>query len=107
MFVQKFKVTEIQAHIEYLVNYLSRTIMAISEAWEIILLKMDDKLAKYAEGKPPGSLAADFLELLKVGVPTPKLVSFLSRDLTEKGLQKLEHSIEMYYGNIQVKTVKS
>lgn len=83
-------------------DYLSRTIMAISEAWETILLEMDEKLAKYAEGKAPGSVAADFLELLMIGVPTPELVSFLLRDLTEKGLKKLGHSIEMCYSNIQV-----
>ena len=47
--------------------------MAISEAWEKILLEMDEKLAEYAEGQPPGSLASDFLELLMTGVPTSKL----------------------------------
>jgi anaphase-promoting complex subunit 4 len=96
------KVAQIQAHVEFLMDYLSRTLMAISEAWETILLEMDEKLAKYAADKPPGSVAADFLELLMIGVPTPDLVNFLLRDLTEKGLKKLGHSIDMCYSNIQV-----
>lgn len=83
-------------------DYLSRTLMAISEAWETILLEMDEKLARYAETNPPGGVAADFLELLMIGIPTPNLESFLLRDLTEKGLKKLGHSIEMCYSNIQV-----
>lgn len=83
-------------------DYLSRILMAISEAWETILLEMDEKLAKYAADKPAGSVAADFLELLMIGVPSQDLVNFLLRDLTEKGLKKLGHSIDMCYNNIQV-----
>lgn len=83
-------------------DYLSRTLMSISEAWETILLEMDEKLAKYAADKPAGSVAADFLELLMIGVPSPDLVNFLLQDLTEKGLKKLGHSIDMCYTNIQV-----
>ena len=83
-------------------DYMSRTLMAISEAWETILLEMDEKLAKYAADKPPGTVAAEFLELLMVGHPTTDLVNFLLRDLTEKGLKKLGHSIDICYSNIQV-----
>lgn len=83
-------------------DYLSRTLMAITEAWETILLEMDEKLTRYAEDNPPGSVAADFLELLMIGIPSENLESFLLRDLTEKGLKKLGHSIEMCYSNIQV-----
>lgn len=98
----KSKVAQAQANIEYLMGYLSRTLMAISEAWETILLEMDEKLARYAETNPPGGVAADFLELLMIGIPTQNLENFLLRDLTEKGLKKLGHSIEMCYSNIQV-----
>lgn len=83
-------------------DYLSRTLLAISEAWETILLEMDEKLTRHGENIPPGGVAADFLELLMIGVPTPNLETFLLRDLTEKGLKKLGHSIEMCYCNIQV-----
>lgn len=76
--------------------------MATSEAWETILLEMDEKLTRYAEANPPGSMAADFLELLMIGIPTKNMENFLLRELTEKGLKKFGHSIEMCYGNIQV-----
>lgn len=102
-----FKVAQAQANIEYLMDYLSRTLMAISEAWETILLEMDEKLARYAETNPPGGVAADFLELLMIGIPTQNLENFLLRDLTEKGLKKLGHSIEMCYSNIQKLVLKN
>lgn len=76
--------------------------MATSEAWETILLEMDEKLTRYAEMNPSGSMSADFLELLMIGIPTKNLENFLLRDLTEKGLKKFGHSIEMCYSNIQV-----
>lgn len=101
------KVAQAQANIEYLMGYLSRTLMAISEAWETILLEMDEKLARYAETNPPGGVAADFLELLMIGIPTQNLENFLLRDLTEKGLKKLGHSIEMCYSNIQKLVLKN
>ncbi|KOX76684.1 Anaphase-promoting complex subunit 4 [Melipona quadrifasciata] len=93
------KVAQAQANIEYLMDYLSRTLMAISEAWETILLEMDEKLARYAETNPPGGVAADFLELLMIGIPTQNLENFLLRDLT--------HSIEMCYSNIQKLVLKN
>ncbi|KAI4477884.1 hypothetical protein M0804_012364 [Polistes exclamans] len=101
------KVAQAQANIECLMDYLSRTLMAISEAWETIISEMDDKLARYAESNPPGAVAADFLELLMIGIPTQNLENFLLRDLTEKGLKKLGHSIEMCYSNIQKLVVKN
>lgn len=76
--------------------------MATSEAWETILFEMDEKLTKYAERSKPGSMSADFLDLLMIGVPTKELQQFLLQDLTEKGLKKFGHSIEMCYSNIQV-----
>ncbi|KYN38418.1 Anaphase-promoting complex subunit 4 [Trachymyrmex septentrionalis] len=96
-----FIVAQIQANIECLKDYLSRSLMATCEAWETILLEMDEKLARYAEANPPGSMSADFLELLMIGIPTKNLETFLLRDLTEKGLKKFGHSIEMCYSNIQ------
>ncbi|XP_043255797.1 anaphase-promoting complex subunit 4 [Colletes gigas] len=101
------KVAQAQANIEYLMDYLSRTLMAISEAWETILLEMDEKIARYAEKIPHGGVAADFLELLMIGIPTRHLQTYLLRDLTEKGLKKLGHSIEMCYSNIQKLVLKN
>ena len=106
------KVAQIQANIESLMDYLSHTLMAISEAWETILLEMDEKLTRYAETVPTVSeaefsMAADFLELLMIGIPKQRLGNFLLRDLTEKGLKKLAHSIEMCYSNIQVCTLET
>ncbi|XP_011702235.1 PREDICTED: anaphase-promoting complex subunit 4 [Wasmannia auropunctata] len=95
------KVAQTQANIECLKDYLSRTLMATCEAWETILLEMDEKLTRYAEANPPGTMSADFLELLMIGIPTKNLETFLLRDLTEKGLKKFGHSIEMCYSNIQ------
>ncbi|XP_011296761.1 anaphase-promoting complex subunit 4 [Fopius arisanus] len=100
------KVAQVQANVECLMDYLSHTLMAISEAWETILLEMDEKLARYEECDMPGALAADFLELLMIGIPTSKLKNFLLRDLTEKGLKKLGHSIEICYSNIQKLVLK-
>ncbi|KMR00221.1 anaphase-promoting complex subunit 4-like protein [Lasius niger] len=99
--IKTTRVAQIQANVECLKDYLSRTLMATCEAWETILLEMDEKLTRYAEANPPGSMAADFLELLMIGIPTKNLEHFLLRDLTEKGLKKFGHSIEMCYSNIQ------
>ncbi|XP_011166857.1 anaphase-promoting complex subunit 4 [Solenopsis invicta] len=95
------KVAQTQANIECLKDYLSRTLMATCEAWETILLEMDEKLTRYSETNQSGIMSADFLELLMIGIPTKNLETFLLRDLTEKGLKKFGHSIEMCYSNIQ------
>jgi len=84
-----------------LLQYTGETIKQIKEAWETILLEMDTKLASYAENNPPGTVAADFLELLMFGVTSPQLEHFLHQEMTEKGLKKLGHSIELSYSNIQ------
>jgi hypothetical protein len=47
---------------------MSDTLKQISEAWEIILLEMDNKLASYSKQMPDQhGMAADFLELLMLG----------------------------------------
>jgi len=81
--------------------YTVETIRQIREAWESILIEMDTKLTSYAENNAPGTVAADFLELLMFGVPSPQLEHFLRKDMTEKGLKKLGQSIELSYSNIQ------
>ena len=84
-----------------LLQYTSETIKQIGEAWEDILLNMDKQLSTYAENNPPGTVAADFLELLLFGVPTPQLKHFLHKEMSEKSLKKLGQSIELSYSNIQ------
>jgi len=87
--------------VQGILHYTTDTIRQIREAWESILLEMDTKLTSYAENNPPGTVAADFLELLMFGVPSPQLETFLHKDMTEKGLKKLGQSIELSYSNIQ------
>jgi len=87
--------------VQGILQYTTETIRQIREAWETILLEMDTKLTSYAENNAPGTVAADFLELLLFGVPSPQLETFLHKDMTEKGLKKLGQSIELSYSNIQ------
>ena len=93
-------------HIASLLDYLAHTMHSITEAWENILLEMDSKLASYAARVPEGSVSADFLDLLMFGIPSDELEMFLLQDLTEKGLKKLGHSIELSYSNIQKLVLK-
>lgn len=84
-----------------LLKHLEQTMLSITEAWESILLEMDSKLSKYASNVPEGAVCADFLDLLMFGVPSEEMEEFLIQDLTDKGLKKLGHSIELSYSNIQ------
>ena len=84
-----------------LMIYTNETIKQIQEAWETILLEMDTKLSEYAKNNPPGTVAADFLELLMFGIPTPQLKTFLKKEMEVKTLKKLGQSMELSYSNIQ------
>ncbi|XP_071539461.1 anaphase-promoting complex subunit 4 [Panulirus ornatus] len=84
-----------------LMTYASHTLTLLAEAWESILLELDLKLATYASTVPEGGVSADFLDLLVFGLSSPEFDVFLSNQLTEKGLKKLGHSIELSYSNIQ------
>ncbi|XP_075545820.1 anaphase-promoting complex subunit 4 [Dermacentor variabilis] len=92
-----------------LATYLTSTMSSIKEAWEDILLEVDSKLANYAQEKrrtSSGTVSDDFLELLMFGTPSDALEKFLVHDLTEKGLKKLGHSIELCYSNVQKYVLK-
>lgn len=93
-------------HIMSLLGYMAQTMHAITEAWENVLLEMDSKLTSYADTVPDGSVSADFLDLLMFGTASDELERFLLHDLTEKGLKKLGHSIELSYSNIQKLVLK-
>ncbi|XP_037779619.1 anaphase-promoting complex subunit 4-like [Penaeus monodon] len=84
-----------------LMTYASHTLTLLAEAWESILLELDAKLATYASTVSEGGVSADFLDLLVFGFSSPEFDMFLSNQLTEKGLKKLGHSIELSYSNIQ------
>ncbi|XP_071452443.1 anaphase-promoting complex subunit 4 [Hetaerina americana] len=82
-------------------GYLAHTMRSVADAWENILFEMDTKLASYAASVPEGAVAADFLELLMFGFPSDELEAFLLQQLTEKGLKRLGHAIELSYTSIQ------
>uniref|UniRef100_A0A1A9VNC3 Anaphase-promoting complex subunit 4 n=1 Tax=Glossina austeni TaxID=7395 RepID=A0A1A9VNC3_GLOAU len=82
-------------------NYINNTIQCILEAWETVLLEMDNKLTNYANEQPATSLSADFLELLVFGYATHEIEEFLMQDLTEKGIKKLQTSVDLSYSTIQ------
>lgn len=67
------------AHILNTLCYIDDIIQCITEAWESALLEMDNKLTKYANAHPHGSVSADFLELLIFGFPSESLEEFLTR----------------------------
>jgi anaphase-promoting complex subunit 4 len=87
-------------------EYIDDTIDHINEAWESVLVEMDNKLAKYAKNQPVGAISADFLELLLFGYPSESLETFLTEDVTVRELKKLSNSIELSYSTIQKSVVK-
>ncbi|XP_076064305.1 anaphase-promoting complex subunit 4 [Oratosquilla oratoria] len=89
-----------------LMTYTNHTLQLITEAWESILLEMDHKLASYAGNVKGGGVSADFLDLLVFGITTPEFDIFISNKLTEKGIKKLNHSIELSYSNIRKLVLK-
>lgn len=89
-------------HIISLQDYLTSTMNSITESWENILLsEMELKFQTYAEQDPQSSISAELLELLMFGTFSEQLERFLLNDLTEKGIKKLGHSIELSHSNIQ------
>ncbi|XP_065362715.1 anaphase-promoting complex subunit 4 [Calliphora vicina] len=82
-------------------NYINNTIQCMLEAWETVLLEMDNKLTSYANKQTEGSLSADFMELLVFGYATHEIEEFLMQDLTEKGVKKLQNSVDLSYSTIQ------
>ena len=100
-------------------------IKEMEELWEDILVEMDQKfqlyaLEKYSNGgkvnettqtqtqtqtqttqSNDSSLVNDFMLLYAFGSCSEHFKTFLVQELTEKGLKKLELSVENYYSNIQ------
>lgn len=101
---------------------IKSVIKEMEELWEDILVEMDQKfqlyaLEKYSQGSGAGnmqnkpnlnpqqtsdsSLVNDFMLLYAFGTCSDHFKNFLLQELTEKGLKKLEISVENYYSNIQ------
>jgi hypothetical protein len=108
---------------------IKSVIKEMDELWEDILVEMDQKFQLYALQKfnnmnnknssgaatdlPNGannnanipnqdtSLVHDFMMLYAFGSCNEHFKQFLLNELTEKGLKKLEASVENYYSNIQ------
>jgi hypothetical protein len=105
---------------------LKTCIKEMEELWEDILVEMDQKFQLYALEKynrrtplqstndaassikqepihhnDSSSLVHDFIQLYSIGSCSDHFKTFLIHELTEKGLKKLETSVENYYSNIQ------
>ena len=109
---------------------IKSVIKEMDELWEDILVEMDQKFQLYAlqkfnnlngsKGAPAAaqngsnmtpnsqansnadaSLVHDFMLLYAFGTCSEHFKQFLLNELTEKGLKKLESSVENYYSNIQ------
>lgn len=59
-------------------SYIDEVLQCIKEAWESVLLEMDNKLTKYANSQPAGAVSVDFLELLMFGEASDSLEKFLT-----------------------------
>lgn len=65
---EMFVVANKHGQVLQLMTYLDQTMTSITEAWEHILLEMDNKMANYATSVPEGGVSADLLELLMLGL---------------------------------------
>lgn len=63
----------------FVFRYIDGTVQNIIEAWETVLLEMDNKLTRYANHRLPNNLSADFLELLVFGYASNEIEEFLIR----------------------------
>lgn len=89
-------------HIATLLQYLHLSLTCMCEAWEDILMQMDQRLTKFVQEKNTNTQVQDeFLELLLWGQSSPELQALLVNQLTVKGLKKLGQSIESSYSSIQ------
>ena len=102
---QYFVLASIYCKLISFLKYLHECMQRMYEAWEEILIELDNKLSNYLlndRNKRMGRankevlLADEFLELLVFGSLTDTLEKFL-HNFTDKGLKKLGQSIENTY----------
>ncbi|KAI6652043.1 Anaphase-promoting complex subunit 4-like [Oopsacas minuta] len=97
VFSQQFKI------ISFLLQYMSTVINVMSESYEAVLTKLDEKLAKFVELLPDDVLVVDeFLKLLSMGNNRPEILPFISRDLSFSNPRnkKLPNDIETSHQNL-------
>ena len=89
-------------------EYIDETLEQIGEAWEEVTVELDKKLASFADSMEPdrSTIGSELLDLLLCGQPTAELEHFFLRELTEKGLKKLQYSTENSYHNVQMLILK-
>ena len=99
--------TRVLAHqfklIYFLLHYMSTVINVMSESYEAVLTKLDEKLAKFVELLPDDVLVVDeFLKLLSMGNNRPEILPFISRDLSFSNPRnkKLPNDIETSHQNL-------
>ena len=89
--------------ISFLLQYMSTVTNVMSESYEAVLTKLDDKLAKFVELLPEDVLVVDeFLKLLSMGNNRPEILPFISRDLSFSNPRnkKLPNDIETSHQNL-------
>ena len=69
--------------ISFLLDYMYTVINVMSESYEAVLTKLDEKLAKFVDKLPDDVLVVDeFLKLLSMGNNRPEILPFISSDLS-------------------------
>lgn len=80
---------------------IQRSMVNIIEAHEhIVIQEMQMQIFGYFKDKEPGTLSAQFMELLLYGSHSDELATFLRSELPEKRLKKIGSSIEVSHSNI-------
>ena len=105
---QILAVSLIHAQILTLCRYIKDAVSSLKEIWEEIMIDMETKLSFYFKKEEEGRdtdtksypTSDELMMLLVFGIPSASLEKFL-KDMGEKGLRKLGHSIEATYTNLQ------
>lgn len=102
---QILAVSLIHAQVLTLSRYIKDSIVSLLEIWEEIMIDMETKLSFYFKASGDSNTrqyptANELIVLLVFGQPSKGLEKFL-KDMGDKGLKKLGHSIEVTYTNLQ------
>ncbi|XP_053406438.1 anaphase-promoting complex subunit 4-like [Mercenaria mercenaria] len=97
---------EHEEDMEYTLHTFDTSLLASHDKELHLLALKYGQIATLIQASGAGTVSNDFLELLLFGTPSSELQTFLSHELTDKGLKKLGHSIETSYSNIQKLVVK-
>lgn len=108
---QYLAISLIYSRISNLIRYNKECMFSILEVWEEIVIEIETKLSIYfkksdSDPHPSAPSADEFFELLALGTASPSLENFL-KEIGEKGLKRLNSSIESTYSTIQKIVVTS